>query len=241
MKIYIEEMTKDEFKERLDSGALVVLPLGSIEEHGPHLPLATDCFQPKFVAKRLAEKMSCMVAPFIYYGNCGSTAPFTGSVSVSFDSLRFYVRDILSSFLMQGAKNVLVMSGHAGRMHMAALKLAAAEAWDDAGRPSARIFVLSDYDFAYDYIGRDDIPDWDGHAGTIETSRMLEIRSDLVGDLPEDWKAEFDRFSVIYDSKEIIPHGFWGAPKKASAELGREVDDHILDALVEYLKKSMLS
>ena len=77
-----------------------------------------------------------------------------------------------------GVNNVLVLSGHAGSGHMAAIRLGAQSAVESNDR--LKVMVLSDYDIAYDLAGKE-FPASDGHAGQIETSRMLAIRPDLVG------------------------------------------------------------
>ena len=123
----LEELTSREFAERVNEKSVVILPIGSIEEHGPHLPLATDCIQPMRVAEMVSKKTGAFIAPFLYYGVCNTTKEYPGTISISFEALRLTVRDILSELVRNGFRNIIVLTGHAGQDHMAALRVAARE------------------------------------------------------------------------------------------------------------------
>ena len=88
-----------------------------------------------------------------------------------------FVFEILMEFGRHGAKGVIVLSGHAGSSHMAALKEAAK---DFVSEYECKTMVLSDYDIAYRLKDEFELPPKDGHGGMIETSRVMAIRPDLV-------------------------------------------------------------
>ena len=118
----LEEMTWPEIEAGLLQTQTVILPVGATEEHGPHLPTITDTIQAMEVARAVAEARQVFLAPPIHYGVCRSTRRFPGTITVSHDALRAYARDLLLSFYESGFVRVLILTGHAGGQHMAALE-----------------------------------------------------------------------------------------------------------------------
>lgn len=237
MVMFLDELTKDEFAEEVKKGSLVILPIGAVEEHGPHLPLGTDNIQPAALAKRLSDRFDALIAPPIWYGECSTTKNFPGTISLSFDTLRAIVREILEELCRNGIRRVLVLSGHAARAHMVALREAGKMVVNDHN--DLRLMILSDYEIAYDLMGKEFDAD-DGHAGTIETSRMLQLREDLVKELPPKAEADFPRFMVIHDPERHIPTGLWGDPTKATKEKGQFVEDHVFKVLEGLIEEHLM-
>ncbi|MCX6638927.1 MAG: creatininase family protein [bacterium] len=229
--VYFDELSMAEVRKNADKKRVVLLPLGSVEEHGDHLPLNTDSIQPEFVAEEVSRRTGCLIAPPLRYGLCEAARNFPGTISIEFDTLRFIVRDILTEFIRQGFNRLLVMSGHAGSMHMAALRLAAREVIqqhrDDPKESIPRIMVLSDYDFAYLLKGKG-FDDRDGHAGTIETSRVMAIRPDLIKKQGKRSYSQFPKFEIVPDPENYFPGGVNGDPTAATAEKGRMLNDFII-------------
>src|SRR6267378_8278568 len=174
--VRLDEMTSEDFAAVLRQDPVVIVPIGALEEHGRHLPLGSDMIQPLHVVDEVARRTGAFLAPPIPYGVCTTTRPFPGTVSVSVDSLKAFVGDILDDFVRNGVKRVLVVSGHAGREHMMALRAAAHEVVDRG--TGLKATVLSDYDLIYASKGI--LPEGDGHAGAGETSRILTASPDLV-------------------------------------------------------------
>ena len=193
MPTYLAEMTVPQFKEAMEKGIPIILPLGATEEHGSHLPLSTDTVQPERIAAMVSDSMGAIIAPTMPYGNCSSTRNFPGTISIDTETLRMVIFEILTEFGRHGAKGVIVLSGHAGSSHMAALKEAAK---DFVNEYDVKTMVLSDYDIAYRLKGDMEIPKNDGHGGMIETSRVMAIRPDLVGK-GEDFIPEFPSFIIL--------------------------------------------
>lgn len=233
---YAKEMNREEFAEAMERGPVVVLPIGSMEEHGAHLPLGSDTFEIDFVIGRIAEKTECVVLPTLNYGNCGSTYNFPGTISVSFDSLRAFIADILAEVVRHGGKKILVISGHAGSDHMAAMRMAAKSLVKK--HPGVKIMVMSDYDLVPEYKGGN-IPSWDGHAGKAETSRMLNIRPDISKRGKAATRPKYAEYMVLADPESQFPTGVAGDPRTATAELGRKIDDHVLRKLLALIKKNL--
>jgi len=233
---YAKEMNREEFAAAMKGSPVVILPIGSMEEHGAHLPLGSDTFEIDFVINRISEKLDCVILPTLNYGNCGSTYNFPGTISVSFDSLRAFITDILKEVIRHDGRRILVISGHAGTDHMAAMRMAAKSIVKD--NPDAKIMVMSDYDLVPDYKGGN-IPSWDGHAGKAETSRMLNIRPDISKRGKTATRAKYREFMVLPDPESQFPTGVSGDPRRASPELGKKIDDYILRRLLGLIEKNL--
>lgn len=230
----LDELTMSEFKDMVNEDTVVILPIGATEEHGSHLPLSTDSIQPEYVAENVAKRAGALIAPSIRYGVCQSTKNFPGTITISFDTLRSLVYEILTEFIRNGIKNIVVLSGHAGRIHMAALRLAAEKVVNES---DANIMVLSDYDIAYELLENDEsVPKDDGHSGLIETSRILVIRDDLVKGKGEPGKNRIPKYMVVKNPEKYFPSGIIGDPTNASKEKGREINDYIIQELVKMIE-----
>ena len=238
--LWFDELSMPEAEKAAKDGKVVIIPCGSIEEHGDHLPLSTDSLQAEYVALGVAKKTGCLVAPPLRYGLCNSTRNFPGTITITFDRLRGIMKDILEDFVRNGFKRLLVITGHAGGSHMTAIKLAAKTVvvnhMNEKNRP--RIMVCSDYDFAFDLRGKD-FDDRDSHAGTIETSRVMAICPDLMKGKGAANYPNFPRFEVTPDPEQYFPSGVMGDPTIASAEKGKKINDYVIEQiakLVEELK-----
>ena len=223
-----DEVTSPEFARLAESGRLFILPFGSLEEHGSHLPLGTDMFQAEEVARSVAEEFGAVVLPSVGYGECRSTRNFPGTLSLSFETVRMLAQDIASELARNGVTRLLVLTGHAGSGHMAAIRLGVLRAVEAS--PSLRAMVLSDYDIAYELKGKM-FPEDDGHAGLIETSRILNLRPELVGRERPVGKSRPPRFMVLPDPERHIPTGVMGDPRGASARKGAAIDDYVVSEL----------
>ncbi|MCK4717703.1 MAG: creatininase family protein [Thermoplasmata archaeon] len=228
----IDDMSSPEFADAVENDPVVILPLGALEEHGSHLPLSTDMLQPLAVVNKAAERARALVLPPMPYGLCSSTRNFPGTVSLSFDTLRAFAKDIVMELDRNGVRRILFVSGHAGRQHMAALKQGVSEALE-AIDEEVLVLVLSDYDFAY---ARKDLAEDDGHAGMLETSRVLALSPELVGDERPVCHPVFPRFRVLKDASRIWPEGMHGDTTDANVEYGEEVNLAIVEALVDVIE-----
>jgi creatinine amidohydrolase len=233
----IEEITSQQFTAGLQQTRTVLLPVGATEEHGSHLPIGTDTFQAYDVCVRLAERRPVFVAPALPYGVCRSTADHPGTIGISTGTLKALVAEVVQSLYRNGLRDFVILSGHAGGTHNAALL----DAGEDLLRqlPDARIAVVTEYDLARE-AGDIILTPGDSHAGEIETSRMLATRPHLVqGRVP----AAFPRFPkhiLVRDKRRFWPSGVWGDPDAASAEKGRQIEEVVvtaLDRLVTELEK----
>lgn len=213
------DLTMAEFEAGLARTRTAIVPFGSVEEHGLHLPLSTDTLQICEVARRAALEVPVFVAPPLHFGYCRSTRDHPGTVSLSPETVRRVAFDLGESLYRQGVRGLILASGHAGGLHMAALEEAGerlTEAFADL-----EVAVVSEYRWAQEE-GRRGIVETadDGHAGEIETSRILALDPALVkGTSPE----EYPRLPAPFVARQKRPHwpgGVWGNPARATAEKG---------------------
>jgi creatinine amidohydrolase len=221
------------FERRLTKNPLVIVPVGALEAHGPHLPLGADQLQAEATARELAERVDALVAPTIPYGSAPGARRFAGTVSLTMSQLEGHVLGVLGELARMGVRRILVLSGHAERGHMAALR----EAADETMRthPSVRVVVLSDYDFVYELRGKES-PATDGHAGLLETSRVMAIAPDTVGNARPSVELRRSPFLPGPATETEWPESVMGDTAPASAELGRKIQAHVVDRLVETVR-----
>jgi creatinine amidohydrolase len=221
------------FEERLAENPLVIVPVGALEAHGPHLPLGADQIQAEVTANALADRVGALVAPTIPYGSAPGARRFPGTVSLTIAQLETHVAGVLSEVARWGVRRILVLSGHGERGHMAALREAADATMQTY--PKTRIVVLCDYEFVYELRGKES-PASDGHAGLLETSRMLAIAPETVG--PSRPVVEYRHSSFVpgTPTEQDWPESVIGDTRNASSELGARVQAHVLDRLVETVR-----
>ncbi|HXQ94613.1 MAG TPA: creatininase family protein [Thermoplasmata archaeon] len=222
------ELDSRTFERRLLENPVVIVPVGALEAHGSHLPLGADQIQAEATARALASRVGAIVAPTIPYGVCFGARNFPGTVDISLGTLARYTEEVLTALARQGAHKLLVLSGHAAREHIAALRDAADRTMRAV--PGARVAVLSDYDFVYERRGQD-APATDGHGGMLETSRVLAMRPELVGARRPAAVRGGSPFVPGPPSSTEWPESVAGDPQPATAELGARVQAYVLDRL----------
>ncbi|MCL5876189.1 MAG: creatininase family protein [Candidatus Bathyarchaeota archaeon] len=236
---WLDELSTKEAAQAAKNGTVIIFPLGSVEEHGDHLPLGTDCIQPEYIAAEVAKRTGCLVAPPFRYGICNATRNFPGTLTIQFDTLYRVAHDILSELIRNGFYRIIVMSGHAGNSHMVALRLAAQDIVtknDELCAGKVRIMVLSDFDFAEELATELAVPD-DGHAGTIETSRVMAIKPELVKGKGKAEKRQLPRFEVVAHPERCFPGGVNGDPTVASAEKGKKINEYVIGQVEKLVRQ----
>jgi creatinine amidohydrolase len=229
------ELTREELRE-LTGTSLTVLPIASIEQHGPHLPTVTDTALVETVLDRaclLVEQSTVLRAPTLCYGASDHHLPFGGTLSLTSETLAAVLRDLLRSLGACGCRTVLVLNGHGG--NEAACRSAAA----DAAREHALTIGTASY--------------WDliepppttaaflGHAGAAETSMMLAVAEPLVRlDLarPSSSAPAQAPRGVRIDEPDLWQRldGFTDDPREATKPWGDELLDRCARALAEVME-----
>jgi creatinine amidohydrolase/Fe(II)-dependent formamide hydrolase-like protein len=246
------ELTWPQARARLKEVDVALLPVGAVEQHGPHLPLDTDAYDAHELARRVAEACSDpkpLVLPLVAYGVSYHHEDFSGTLSVSPETQARLVYEIGMSTARNGITKLVIINGHGGNapsLHLAAQMI----------NKDAHIFTCVDTGETSDADIEGIIVDApnDVHAGEIETSTVLATRPSLV-DMSKAPKM-VPRFSsrfLDFTSKrsvgwyahtsKISNSGVMGNATKATAEKGEriwEVMTRRLTELVEDLKRLSL-
>jgi creatinine amidohydrolase len=232
----ISDMTSNEFAEMVRADPVVIIPFGAIEAHGPHLPLATDCLQPVAMAEIVAELVGGMVAPLVPYGQHSSTKKMPGTIGITMETLKALAIDIMESLIANGVKKMVVLSGHAGSIHISALKSACEEIVE---MYDVKVMMLSDYFLADELTAQICEGKKDGHGGLMETSRIMAIRPDLVKeDRPVGTGSE-GKFMIDRNPETRFPQQCVGNANEATQEIGEKVNTHVAERLSDLILKNM--
>ncbi len=235
-RLLIRNLTKDEFAAALREGCWLLLPLGSTEQHGPHLPLGTDHLYAEHVSLRVAERVHGLVAPGLPYGICRTMRNFPGTVSLSVETFVPLVREILSEYVRHGARKIALIAGHAEEAQDAAVREAALPLVN--ADPALTILAIGPYAFL-DPIRREaDLMGRDGHAGSIETSEVLAIAVEAVrlDRIPRVTRPPLSRFLIAARPEREYPTGVRGDTSKTSKALGERALEHTIAEIVRVLR-----
>jgi creatinine amidohydrolase len=173
--------TRTEAAERA-ARTMVVLPIGALEQHGPHLPLATDTLLVQYVAQAavdsVADQVPAVVAPPLPYGYSHHHLPFGGTASMGIEQLLGTLRGIVGSLLDSGFGAVFILNGHGGNQEIVSLV-----ARDVGLSRGAYVGAGSYFEMARPALlaaGAQAMGEIPGHAGVFETSLMLAAHPELV-------------------------------------------------------------
>ncbi len=237
MTVRMADMSWPDYEAKIKNGAVVMLPVGSIEQHSYHLPLGVDRYLPAAVAEEAAQTLNAVVAEPIVYGarsqmRMGGGQTYPGTTSLRPDTLMAVLRDVLTAFVDHGAKKIAIVNGHYENM------MFTYEAADLALR-EAKILGIDDVAimrFEYwDYMTKETIaalfPDgYPGmeleHAALIETSLMLHYRPALVdmARLPQEAPGDFPTYDLFPATRAgVPPSGALSPPNRATAEYGARI------------------
>ncbi len=255
-------------EEAAARGAIVLLPLGIIEEHGPHLGLAVDTLIPHLLcvlAKRELEtrRVEVLIAPPCYWGVSTATASFPGTFSMRPETMQAGIVDILASLKSWNFRRVFIINWHADYRHCRVVLEAIQEARRTTGIDARNVILSSDIrrfrlSGGEDYILVQKAPPpekppgqyVDYHAGSLETGIMLAYFPEYV-DAALAKKLEPTRLTVDdlkglgrsdAETRKLIPGGYFGDPARYDIESARQFivasARDIADTIADYLKRT---
>lgn len=218
-------------------GRLAVLAVGALEAHGPHLPLSTDTIVAERIARTLAERCNGALLPSIAYGETWATSGYTGTISLSPETVRALAIDIVRGAAASGLDRVVIVNGDFGN------RLPLAAAARDLAAEGFRVLVL-DHPGLAEAAGvvRESVPAVPGmnHAEEIETSMVLASAPDLVR--MDRAVPEYPVFPVDFGLRPVRLHeigssAVFGDPRSATAEKGERLFAAIIAAAVPQVER----
>jgi creatinine amidohydrolase len=260
----LAEMTWTEIDALDRDHTLVILPVGMLEEHGPHLPVGGDTIGITFEAEAVSQRVrkalpqwSVVMMPAVHYGQAGANEignmpVHPGTYSIRQSTLRSLIADIGSQLAQNRFKWIFVMTGHAAATHNIALNQACdfvsqtfnvkmlqltALLRGDAGMQAAADQIAARHFSAADRASFG----MDIHAGVSETSQMLAVRPELVrGDyknLPARSGGTFGELQQVAAAPGW--QGYMSAPALATAEYGRALKEWWIDGFTQLVIRAV--
>ncbi len=239
------ELTWPDVKDFLSHHDVIVIPVGSCEQHGPHLPLDTDAYDVFWLSKKAAEKAHCaLVAPPIYYGVSSHHMDFPGTATLSPHTLEQLAYEVAVSLIKHGFRKIVFENGHGGNTP------ALAAATQRIKAATGVFAVVDSVSLIPEFIEEFIETPYDAHAGEFETSTTLANREELV--VTErikkptlTWpkskytkmglKAKGPRVIWGFKTREISETGVIGDPTKASKEKGERAWKMAVERLSDLL------
>lgn len=232
-----------EVKRLAESGrALVILPVGVVEEHGAHLPLGMDFLAAEAYAASAAPHLEekgyeVVVAPTINYGVARAAISFPGTLSLEPETLRSMVVEIGRSLARHGMQRLVVLNGHRDLHHMKALDQARKILVDEktsqvlcVGFASDQTITEACHREGVKHLYRSPRPDREGHGGESETSVALYsfpelVKREILTTLDANFDYDVEAFrNETKDYASISGgRGYFGWPQAATAETGEKL------------------
>lgn len=253
MKILYSDMTWPEVREAAENNRVPLIPVGSTEQHGPHLPTKTDALLAYEICKAAAIEIPEMaiVTPPVNYGYNEHHLDFPATIHISYQTLIQFVIDIGKSLAHHGFRRIIIVNGHGS--NTAPMEIAARRITLETPAICASLIYISLAPEVFDLLEGED-----AHAAELETSMMLYLEPSLVdlGKAERDWgfpKSKFIRWGVERGDKSFGVSGgrvqfmdWWsrmsltgvlGDPTKSSREKGEKAVKLYVNALVEFIRE----
>lgn len=246
-----------EVRDAAQRDPVVLLPIGAIEQHGPHLPVHEDSIVAEWaaykVAEMVAEDVEVLVAPALNYGHSPTFRGFAGNLSLTTETMKVVTREIIEALVGSGFHRIVVVNNNGG--NVAGVAAAAVDARRDLGVLVGHVYP---WQLGYGLMrsAYDDPNKVYGHGAEPELSAMLHIFPDQVdmskaesGTLSHDdgWKptnyqnAKIGDYAidgtVFWDFSEISENGVTGDVSVASAEVGKEWVKRVMGFCAEYVRE----
>jgi creatinine amidohydrolase len=206
--------------ERKRDARVAVLPVGSFEQHGSHLPLSTDTLIACLIAAEVANTYDLMLLPPITIGCSHEHAGWRGTISISARTLHAVITDIADSARTSGVPKLLIVNGHGGNY---VLENVVQEA--SVNGPNMALFPMSaDWHHAREVAGMEITDGWaDMHAGELETSILLHALPDVVRETYTTADSEVDVPHLLtLGVRGYSASGVIGRPSAANAQKGEK-------------------
>lgn len=245
----LENITWPQAEHYFKENDMVIVPIGSVECHGRHLPLGTDNIIPNRILELIEEKSDILITPMIPYGACESLQPFPGTVNLGGDVLYILLDKVVENLYSHGARKILFLNGHGGNI----------KTIERVGfkyeKMGAIVVMLNWWLMAWELN-----PAWKGgHGGGEETAGVMGVDPSLVDyseltdeplklkDISDTIKASGFRsvefkgvnVDVMRSTPNVTDNGWIGPdhPTTATEEWGKEMLQASADYIVEFAEE----
>ena len=240
-----EFLTPPDFKKLAREHKVCILPLGSMERHGEHLPFGTDAMVIHAIAVGASKKEPCVVFPSYWFGQVHEAACFTGTINLSTRLTLELLENVLDQIALNGFEKIVILNGHGGNSHM--LEYFAMSQLDR--KVDYTLYILRSFGNEADKYSKEIEGLWEtggGHACERETSMVMAVA-------PETVKMDYQCFDEPIEPKVDLSHidgvhtGLWwyamfpeqivGCPSKATKEKGEKAINASVSYVADKLKE----
>jgi creatinine amidohydrolase len=235
----LSRMTSPEAAEAMQASGVVVLPVGSIEQHGPHLPNGTDTMAAELVAQGVADRLDAVYAPLCPYGVTPIHSGHPGTVNLRRETFEALLHDVCSELIAAGARTVVLVNWHEG--NIASMNAVATDLQD----AHDVTFVAAQACYVAQRLYKDDGGELT-HGGGIETLAILAydpslVRAERAGEPTrppgahemDAMRRSHEVYGFITDVSELAQDGWYGNPGWATKERADDFVDVVADGVVE--------
>jgi len=243
MRTRFEENASPDIAQAVRENYIVLVPLGCVEQHGPHLPLNSDWGMQSMItaAEQAREKhgAKALVLPLLPFGTAAEHTAFPGTISLSFETWSSVVIDVLGSLIRDGFRRIVVLKGCGGHMGIEGpvfqlfcekkrqvqeldIRVFGEQAWAEIGRLAAESGIADPKEY---------------HAGGVETSMVLAKTPDLVhlDRLKKPEKQKTSWHGCWWIMEDLSDTGATGDPTRYDVELGKRIIDRTTKMLCDFL------
>lgn len=251
-EIQLAKLKSREVKEYAAAGAVVVVPCGSIEQHGPHLPVDVDSFLVSEVARRAAEtagrQVPVLVTPTVTFGCSEHHLDFTGTISLTQDTFILVLQEVCTSLIHHGFRRILILNGHSG--NTGAVTVAANKI--HLAHPESTVVFFNYWALAGEAMARvrSSEPGGAAHAGEFETSLYLALDPERVSldaavrEIPAPRLTgeridlfQWGRINIAFNMSELTRSGVVGDPLVATREKGESILAALISQIAAVIKE----
>jgi creatinine amidohydrolase len=234
---YFADLTQPEIAAQFKNNPLVILPCGSVEQHGPHLPTGTDTLAANIISHAVAERMDGLVLPATPFGVTPMHAPYEGTITLTPDTYMRVQTETCVSTAKHGARRLLIINWHEG--NIPSLSIAAEALHREHGMSvlTVQACYVAEELYGHSCGGLT-------HGGEIEALAVLAHSPGLVHLDRIDYSSDhsqgrkWDKLRrtrsyqpVLRDIRTIATTGWYGSPEHATAEKGLKMLKDIADAI----------
>lgn len=227
--MYMVNYTSDDFKSNLSKAQVVIIPIGSVEAHGHHLPLGTDVFSPRLFCELLEKKIGeeIWIAPEVPYGQSFDLSVYPGTIHVPSQVLSEYLFYVAKSMADNGIKKIIFLNGHGGNIN--ALNLTSEKLMTLGIDVTTINWWL---DFSKEILT---VTEGQGHAGEDETSAILYYDEKLVqmGKAMKNTKKPIFRVYFKDRGRVLYENALSGDATLATKEKGEKIFKLLVDKIID--------